>query len=337
MSSVDVPHPPLQPPARRANRASFRPGAFCAGLLALTGLLLALSGCGNATSVISGGVVRVVAGENFWGSIAAQLGGSHAAVISIVADPNADPHEYESSTADARAFAQANYVILNGAGYDTWGQKLLDANPVTGRKVFTVADLLGKKEGDNPHFWYNPDDVERVANQMTADFKALDPADATYFSQQRTAFENALEQYHTLISEIARQFGGQKVGATEDIFVYLSNALGLDVISPPAFMQAVAEGNDPPAAAVAQFQEQIRQKQITVFIYNVQTITAVTTNLKQLALQEHIPVVGITETIQPPDATFQDWQDAQLLALQNALDARAQGGEKLVRALNTLP
>jgi zinc/manganese transport system substrate-binding protein len=325
MSHVDVPHLSSHQSVLRGSRALLRQSTFLAGLVALTSLLLALSACGTPASAVSGGVVKVIAGENFWGSIASQLGGSHAQVISIVSDPNADPHEYESSADNARAFAQANYVILNGAGYDTWAQKLLDANPVTGRKVFTVADLLGKKEGDNPHFWYNPNYVEEVANHITADFKALDVADAEYFTQQHTAFENALKPYHERIAEIKQKFGGQKVGATEDIFVYLANALGLNLISPPAFMQAVAEGNDPPANSVATFQQQINQKQITVLVYNVQTVTAVTTNLKQLASQQAIPIVGVSETIQPPDASFQDWQYAQLLVLQNALNANALG------------
>src|SRR5579863_9816739 len=141
---------------------------------------LALNACTGATtgnttspSASSSTVLNVVAGENFWGSIAAQLGGTHVNVTSIVTDPNADPHQYEGSTQDARAFAQANYVILNGAGYDSWGQKLLDANPESGRKVFTVANLLGKHEGDNPHFWYNPSYVEHVSNQVTRDYQAL--------------------------------------------------------------------------------------------------------------------------------------------------------------------
>jgi zinc/manganese transport system substrate-binding protein len=115
------------------------------------------------------------------------------------------------------------------------------------------------------------------------------------------------------------------VGATEDIFVYLASALDLDLISPPEFMQAAAEGNDPPARAVAEFQQQIQQKQITVLIYNTQTVTQVTTNMKQLAAQRHIPIVGISETIQPPGASFEDWQSAQLLVLQNALAANAAG------------
>ena len=238
-------------------------------------------------------------------------------------DPNADPHEYESNTSDARAFAEANYVILNGAGYDTWAQKLIDANPAPGRKVFTVAPLLGKSDGDNPHFWYNPDYVEKVSDQITADLKSLDSADSSYFTQQRAAFETALKPYHDRIASIKAKFSGQKVGATENIFVYMSNALGLNLISPSEFMKAVAEGNDPPVDSVAQFQSQISGKQITVLVYNVQTITAVTNNVKQLASQQNIPVVGVSETMQPPDATFQDWQYAQLLSLQNALNANA--------------
>src|SRR3982075_4401897 len=140
------------------------------------------AGAGSATTL------QVIAGENFWGSIAAQLGGSHVSVTSIVTNPNTDPHEYESSATDARAFATADYVILNGAGYDDWGQKLLAGNPSQSRKVFTVADLLNKKAGDNPHFWYNPNWVEQVADKITADYQALESADSGYFTQQRQAF-----------------------------------------------------------------------------------------------------------------------------------------------------
>jgi zinc/manganese transport system substrate-binding protein len=289
--------------------------------------LLLLSGCGstgNAAST-SNADLQVVAGENFWGSIATQLGGVHAHVTSIVTDPNADPHEYESNTEDARLFAQANYVILNGVGYDTWAQKLIDANPVSGRLVFTAGDLVGKHEGDNPHLWYNPTYVEEVANQITKDYQTLDPADASYFTQQRSTFEQALSEYHARINEIRTKFAGQKVGATESIFVYMADALGLDLITPPAFMEAVAEGNDPPASSVVTFEQQITSKQITVLVYNVQTVTNITNMIKQLAAQQNIPIVGVSETIQPADASIQEWQTAQLLVLQNALNAPALG------------
>jgi zinc/manganese transport system substrate-binding protein len=292
-----------------------------AGLLVLILLLLSQSGCTSRSSTVTKGIIQVVAGENFWSSIAAQLGGDHVHVISIVTNANADPHEYESNTADARAFARANYVILNGAGYDGWGQKLLDANPVSGRKVLNIAELLGKKQGDNPHFWYGPNYVGWVVNQITKDYQSLDPQDAQYFNGQRVAFEKDLSQYHQLITSIKQTYNGTKIGSTESIFVYMASALGIDLISPPPFMNAVAEGNDPPAQAVAEFQRQISRKQIAVLVYNKQTITVLTTNIRRLAFGHGIPTVGVSETVEPPDATFQDWQVAQLLALQSALKA----------------
>src|SRR5437660_9151369 len=202
-------------------------------LLAAALLSARLAACGApATGAGSGQTLQVIAGENFWGSVAAQLGGSHVSVTSIVTNPSTDPHEYESSATDARAFATADYVVLNGAGYDDWGQKLLSANPGQNRKVLTVAELLNKKAGDNEHFWYNPDWVEKVADRITADYQALDATDAGYFSQKREALRIALKPYHDAIARIRAAHSAAPVGATESIFVYMGQALGLKLISP---------------------------------------------------------------------------------------------------------
>ncbi len=296
-------------------------GRCALALLPVLAVLLGLSGCGGLSVSVSGGVIQVVAGENFWGSLAAQLGGVHVKVTSMVTDPSADPHQFETSAKSARTFAAANYVILNGAGYDSWGQKLVDANPVKGRKVFNVASLLGKKQGDNPHFWYDPDYVRRVIDQITADYRSLDPQDSAYFTEQREAFLSSLSQYDSLIASIKETYGGAKIGATESIFVYMADSLGLELITPPSFMNAVSAGNDPPTSAVAQMQQQITQKQIAVLVYNSQTETLVTTNIKKLASSNGIPMVGITETVVPPNVSFEDWQVTQLTALQQALGA----------------
>ncbi len=299
----------------------------------LTGVLIlgvgffAFRHSGSPSTTTPTGVVQIVAGENFWGSLVSQLGGSHVNVISIVSDPNADPHEYESSAGNARAFANANYIILNGAGYDSWGDKLLSASSNPNRKVLRVADLLGKREGDNPHFWYNPAYVNQVISQMESDLIALDPENATYYKQQYQTLQSSLAQYQNRIASIKQQFGGTKVAATEDIFAYLADAAGIALISPPAFTQAVAEGNDPPAQSVVTFQNQLTSGQPKVLVYNQQTVTPLTENVKKLAAQHGIPVIGITETIQPPDVSFQDWMNAELIALQNALNAKALGGQ----------
>jgi zinc/manganese transport system substrate-binding protein len=273
----------------------------------------------------SSGRLQIVAGENFWGSLVSQLGGSKVNVLSIVSDPNADPHEYESNTSDARAVATANYVILNGAGYDSWGNKLLSASPNSNRKVLTVATLLGKKDGDNPHFWYNPNYVNKVIAQMDKDLISLDPSDKAYFQQQYANLQASLAGYQGRIASIKHQFGDTKVAATEDIFAYLAQAADLNLVSPPAFTQAVAEGNDPPTNSVVQFQQQLQSGQVKVLVYNEQTVTPLTNTIKQLAAAQNIPIVGVTETVQPPDTSFQVWMNAELINLENALNAQALG------------
>jgi zinc/manganese transport system substrate-binding protein len=263
--------------------------------------------------------VQVVAGENFWGSLAAQLGGSKVNVTSIVSDPNADPHEYETSPADARAFTAADFVILNGAGYDDWGAKLLSAQPNAERTVLTVAQYLGKKPGDNPHFWYNPGYVFRVIDKITEDYQALRPQEATYFAARHVALESALAPYRSRLRSITAHYSGQPVAATESIFQYLADYLHLDLVSPPAFMKAVAEGVDPPAASVASFDRQIQDKRFGVLVYNTQTVTPLTTMIKEQADSQDIAVIGISETIQPPTESFQRWMEDELDTLTDAL------------------
>jgi len=119
----------------------------------LVALAVLLAACGGSSP--GPGKPQVVAAENFWASLVSQLGGDHVQVTTIIASPDADPHDYEPTAKDARRFATARYVLLNGAGYDPWSDKLLGANPSSTRKVLTVASLTGRKEGDNPHLWYS--------------------------------------------------------------------------------------------------------------------------------------------------------------------------------------
>ena len=281
---------------------------------------LAIAGVGTK-SVPSGqsDQIKVVAAENFWGSLVSQLGGSKVSVTSIVSDPNSDPHEYQSSTSDARSFAQADYVILNGAGYDSWGNQLLSASPNSERIVLNIAHLLNKHNGDNPHFWYSPTYVNLAVKAMEQDLIKLDPASKSYFNLRYRALTAELAPYQTRIKDIKQSFKGTEVAATEDVFSYLAQAAGLDLISPPAFIKAVAEGSDPPASSLVLFQHQLESGQVKLLVYNKQTVTPLTGSIKQLAAKLKIPIVGISEIVQPPKDSFQQWMNAEVTQIQNAL------------------
>jgi zinc/manganese transport system substrate-binding protein len=295
------------------------------GVLVVSLLISSCASAGRAGHVSQGSRLVVVAAENTWGSIAAQLGGSQVAVTSVVSDPNADPHEYESSPADARLMASANYVIVNGAGYDTWADQLLAAQPEASRKVLDVATLVGKVAGDNPHFWYDPGFVDQVVARITTDYEALRPAESAYFEAQASALTLLLAPYKQSVVYIQQHFAGVPVASTESIFQLMAQATQLDLVTPQAFMDAVAEGNDPPASSVVTFTDQIRAKAFRVLVFNSQTVTPLTTQLKEEAAQQNIPVIGVSETIQPPMATFEEWMHGQLNAVINGLNAGVLG------------
>jgi zinc/manganese transport system substrate-binding protein len=178
-----------------------------------------LTQAGQESATTQGSKIPVVAAENFWGSLVSQLGGTRTQVLSIVTDPNADPHEYESISRDAQAIATAAFVIVNGAGYDDWAMKLISASNNPNQKVLNVADLLGKKEGDNPHFWYSPYYVNDTVKAMYSDLVSIDPADTAYYTQQYASLNSSLGQYNSRISEIRAQFAGTKVASTESIWL----------------------------------------------------------------------------------------------------------------------
>jgi zinc/manganese transport system substrate-binding protein len=296
-------------------------------LPALLAGLAVLAGCGgSSTSSASagGGTLQVVAAENFWGSIASQLGGDKVAVKSIIVNPNTDPHSYEPTASDGVALARSRMAIVNGIGYDKWASRLIAANP-SSRVVLDTGQLLGLKEGENPHQWYAPGSVDRVIAAIVADYKRLDPKDAAYFERQRAAFETqALAEYKRLRGEIRSRYAGVRVGYSESIFQPLGQDLHLRLLTPYSFAKAVAEGTDVSAADKQTVDGQAQRREIAVWVYNSQNATPDVQRVNKIARAAHIPITTITETLSPASATFQQWQAAELSSLLVALQ-RASG------------
>ncbi len=295
--------------------------------LTLIGLVaLLLASCGSEPGGSPAGqapteatVIRVVAAENFWGSIAGQIGGKHVQVTSIISNPDTDPHSYEPTTADARALAGAQFVIENGIGYDPWVPKLLAAD---GSKplVLDVGDVVGVGVGGNPHRWYNPADVQSVIHRLVLDYRRIDPAGAGYFAQQASRFDTVdLKRYDSAISTIRARYAGTPVGASESIFAMLAPALGLRLITPPTFLKAISEGTDVSVADKETIDSQIKNHAIKIYVYNSQNVTPdVQAQLVEVRA-EHIPYATITETLTPASATYEAWQTRQLYGIEAAL------------------
>jgi len=279
-----------------------------------------LAACSAGARSPANGSVRVVVAENFWGSVATQIAGAQADVTSVIDRPGTDPHDYEPTPGDARNVADSELVVENGIGYDPWMQQLVDADGSPRQVVLDVGKLLGVPDGGNPHQWYSSASVHRVAACIARDLEAADPAHRTAYERNERAFETrALAGYDSLIAGIKRDDAGTPIGGSESIVAPLAETLGLKLMTPAKFLDAIAEGNEPAASDKTTADAQIREHRIAVFVYNTQNSTPDVQRLVDEAGREHVPVVPITETMTPANATFQEWQVRQLRLLSVAL------------------
>lgn len=302
------------------------PGRASCGLIFSIITLFLLSACGgtspgnnsvNGTSS-SSQAITVVAAENFYGDVVKQLGGSHVVVTSILSDPNVDPHQYQSNVPTEEAISKAQFVVANGDGYDTWMDRLLAASPNDSRIVLITSTIAKQKLPDNPHSWYGIDNMAAIAQAITTALKKLDAINAPIFDKNLATFKQSLVPLEQKISDINKKYKGTPVGLTETIYLYQSIPEGLDVLTPFEFQKANAEGIDPPADTVVQTNNQIIKKEVKILIYNVQTVTPITTNLQNEAKNRNIPLVPVSETM-PLGKTYQTWMMDQLNTLQQAL------------------
>ena len=281
------------------------------------GVLAGLPGVMLAGTARAGAVLRIVAAENMYGDIAGQIGGGLVSVTSILNNPNEDPHLFSASPSVARNLAGADIVIVNGADYDPWMGPLLAASDAPGRVVMNVADLLGRKPGDNPHLWYDPQAVPELAARLAAALVAKDAANAAVYRQNGATLLASLAPLHARTAAMAKKYAGMPVTATEPVFGLMAQALGLEMRN-QRFQVAVMNGTEPAPSDVAAFEDDLRGRRVRALFYNAQVTDDLTATLLDLARQSGVPVVGVTET-EPAGMDYQAWMTSGLDGVDKAL------------------
>jgi zinc/manganese transport system substrate-binding protein len=306
-------------------RSNFtHPVLATAAVTVALGLAIGVGGCADAAtdgSSDSPAVVHVVAAENFWGNITSQIGGQDVSVTSLISNPNADPHLFETDAADAATLAQAQVVIENGAGYDTWMGSLLGADGGSARVVNAATVLHVTGSDPNPHLWYDIPRVPTVAAAIAGALEKAAPQDGGTFKANLATFDASLAPLNATLATIKTRFHNVPVAYTERVPGYALAVAGLDVKTPTGFARAIEDGTDPGPADTLAMEKLLTDHDINVLLYNVQTVTPVTTQIRALARSHGIPVVGVSETMPAGAATYQQWQQSQLTNLLRALQS----------------
>ncbi|MGH6981175.1 MAG: metal ABC transporter solute-binding protein, Zn/Mn family [Stellaceae bacterium] len=285
-------------------------------------LLLASVLLGLGFGVARAELIAIVAAENFYGDVAQQIGGSAVSVVSILTNPDQDPHLFEASPSTARRIAAARLVVYNGADYDPWMVKLLAGSPSKMRVVIEVASLLHRRPGDNPHLWYDPAAMPALARELASRLGAIDPSRRSDYERNRDAFLISLAPLGDKIAAMRKTYRGVSVTATEPVFSYMADAIGLAMRN-GRFQLAVMNDAEPGAGDIAAFEDDLKLRRVRVLLYNNQASGKLTERMQALAKSNGIPVVGVGET-EPPGIRYQDWMMKQLATLDAALAAKTQ-------------
>jgi len=274
-------------------------------------------GAAATPSRAAGPQITIVAAENFYGDIARQVGGERVAVVNIMSNPDQDPHLFETTPAIVRQLASADIVILNGANYDPWMDKLLAATPRTGRVVINAAQLVGVKTGENPHLWYKPSTMPSVALALADTLAKADSAHASDYAARLKDTLTSLDRITQRVAQLRTKYRGTVVTATEPVFGHMAEALALTMRN-QRFQVAMMNDTEPSARDVAALENDLRERKVKALIYNRQVSEKLTERMREIANKAKVPVIGVTETM-PAGISFQDWVLGELDVLDKAL------------------
>ncbi|MBV8802646.1 MAG: zinc ABC transporter substrate-binding protein [Gammaproteobacteria bacterium] len=259
--------------------------------------------------------LHIVAAENFYGDIASIIGGKNVQVVSILNNPQQDPHLFSTSPATAKAIANANIIIYNGLDYDVWMEKLITTH--SQKNIIVVADLIHKKSGDNPHIWYDIKTMLVYAKYLTAQLCISDPAHQLYFQQQLNQFQQYYQKLQQQVDKDKIQFHNLPIIATEPLFNEMADSLGLQMYG-QAFQLSVMNNTEPSPLEIKDFENHLLNHTVKVLILNNQVSNPLTQRMEEIAISAHIPSIGISE-LQPINEDYFTWMSAQLSALEKAL------------------
>jgi zinc/manganese transport system substrate-binding protein len=304
-----------------------RPRLITTVLAPIAVLALLLAGCGGGSSTAasasasssSGEKITAVGAENEYANVIEQIGGKYVEASAIESDPNTDPHTFEASAGVAQEVSDADVLVENGVGYDSYMEKIESASPSDSRKVINVQELLGLPDSTpNPHLWYKPETMPAVAKQLVTDFSELQPRHKAYFEANLKKFEESLQPWLKGLEEFSTKFPGATVATTEPVSDYMLEAAGVKNLTPFTLQADIMNDTDPAPQAVSEQESFFSQKEADAFVYNQQVTDSITEKFLKSAAENGVPVVGVYETM-PTGFTYQGWMEAELKALEEAI------------------
>jgi zinc/manganese transport system substrate-binding protein len=275
--------------------------------------------------------LTIVSSTNVWGDIASSIGGDLVQVVSIIDSFSQDPHSYEASARDQLAVNDADVIVANGGGYDSFIDTLAVA---AGNSNIVYAYLPEEGEEDdhateedghahdhdhgNEHVWYDFHVVEEFATRLADQLKTLDSENSSEYTANLEQFLVGIESLEERAAAVAGSVSGAKVISSEPVADYLLAELGLTNITPESFSQAIEEELDVSPADLLEIQNLISSNSVDLFVVNIQTGSVQIDALVELAESSGTPVIQVSELL-PEGLSYLAWMEQNISAIEAGL------------------
>ena len=272
--------------------------------------------------------LTIVSSTNVWGDIAKSVAGDGVRVISIIDSFGQDPHSYEASARDQLAVNEADIVIANGGGYDSFIDVLADAAGGFEILYAYLPDEYSEEEAtedghdhghENEHVWYDFHVVEDFATRLAEQLGTLDPDGATEYAENLVEFLGEMERLQDDVAMAGQNYQGYSVLSSEPVADYLIDALGFENVTPSEFSQAIEEETDLSPKVLLEVQELLKNKLVKLFVVNSQTGSSQIDSLVALAKDNGIAVVEMSE-LMPEGISYSEWMHNNILSIDTALN-----------------
>lgn len=278
-------------------------------------------GCSSNSAKENSDKLKVTTTTDFYGEVAKAVVGNKGEVTSVIDKPSVDPHDYDPTPKTAKKVAGSQLVVANGLGYDSWMNNLVKNNDSKAKYVKVGEDVMDKKSGDNPHLWYDPQTMPKLAKRIATELGKKQPKDKKYFQKNAEKYIDSLKPVDKKIAtlkDVAAKSDNKDVYVSEPVFDYAIESMGFK-IGNKKFENSVEKGTDPSPQTISEMQKNIKQHKICFFVYNKQVSDKTVDNFVSLAKENDVPVLQVTETL-PADKNYKQWMTSQYNDLLKILD-----------------
>ena len=171
-------------------------------------------------------------------------------------------HDYQLVPADMKILEKADIFIINGAGMESFLEKVISQLPeLTIIEAAKGMELLDDENGEkNPHVWVSISGAIQEVRNITDGLIAADPANETFYRKNSENYIKKLEALKQSMHDALKDIETRDIVTFHEAFPYFAHEFDLNIVS----VIEREPGSEPSAGELAETIKAINEAQVKV-------------------------------------------------------------------------